>query len=92
MGGLSLGNALALCAVLAERDPQRFRRAAPRWLSRFVDESAEVSLEEAQLVSAALAALLTAPQLARPVLRELVRVRQLVTVTSVFQDGVAVGT
>jgi hypothetical protein len=27
MGGLSLGNALALCVVLAERDPARFRRA-----------------------------------------------------------------
>lgn len=24
MGGLSLGNALALCVVLAERDPERF--------------------------------------------------------------------
>src|SRR5436190_19334322 len=55
MGGLSLGNALALCVVLAERDPARFRRAAPRWLARLVDEADGVALEEAQLVAAALA-------------------------------------
>jgi hypothetical protein len=88
MGGLSLGNALALCVVLAERDPDRYRRAAPRWLARFVDEEANVSLEEAQLIAAALSALPTAAYLARPVLRELVRARQLVTVTRVFEDVV----
>jgi hypothetical protein len=88
MGGLSLGNALALCVVLAERDPDRYRRAAPRWLARFVDEEANVSLEEAQLITAALAALPAAAYLARPVLRELVRARQLVTVTTVFEDVV----
>jgi hypothetical protein len=41
---------------------------------------------EAQLVSAALTALPAAPHLARPVLRELVRTRQLVTVKTVFED------
>jgi hypothetical protein len=84
MGGLSLGNALALCLVLAEHDPGRYNRAARRWLTRFVDEVEEVSLEETQIVAAALVALPTAPHLARPVLRELVRVRQIVTVMSVF--------
>jgi hypothetical protein len=59
-------------------------------LSRFVDECNGVSLEEAQLVSAALAALPTAPYLARPVLRELVQARRLVTVKSVFEDVVRV--
>jgi hypothetical protein len=29
MGSLSLGDALALCVVLAQRDPVRYRRAAP---------------------------------------------------------------
>src|SRR5947207_8088135 len=89
MGGLSLGNALSLCVVLAERDPVRFQRAAPRWLTRVVDEADGVSLEEAQLVSAALAALPTAPHLARPVLRDLARVRRIVTVNAVFQDAVS---
>jgi hypothetical protein len=74
-------------AVLAEHDPARFRRAAPRWLARFVEEAGDVSAEEMQLVSAALAALPAAPSLARPVLRELARTRRLVTVRSVFGDG-----
>jgi hypothetical protein len=86
MGGLALGDALALCVVLAERDPDRYRRAAPRWLARFIDEAGDVPLEEAQLVQAALAALPAAPFLARTVLRELVEARQLVTVRSVFED------
>jgi hypothetical protein len=49
-----------------------------------------VSLEEAQLVAAALAALPASRQLALPVLRELVRLRRLVTVQSVFEDFVVV--
>jgi hypothetical protein len=89
MGGLDLGDALALCVVLAERDPARYRLSAPRWISRFVDECGDVSVEEAQLVQAAFAALPSAPLLARPVLRELVRARHLVTVSAVFEDVVA---
>ena len=90
MGGLSLGDALALCVVLADRDPVRYRRAAPRWVARFAAEAPDVSLEETQLVAAALAALPTSPKLALPLLRELARVHQLVTVESLFENYVAV--
>ncbi len=90
MGGLRLGDALALCVVLADRDPVRYRRAAARWIARYADEVPDVSLEETQLFAAALAALLTSPKLALPVLRELVRVRRLVTVQSVVEDFVVV--
>jgi hypothetical protein len=90
MGGLSLGDALALCVVLAERDAVRYPKAAARWISRFVDETPEVTLEEVQLVTAALAALPRAPGLARPILRELVRHLHLPTVESVFSDFVEV--
>jgi hypothetical protein len=90
MGGLSLGDALALCVVLADRDLTRYPRAAARWVARFALEAPDVSLEETQLVAAALAALPTSPKLALPLLRELVRVRQLVTVQSVFEDFVVV--
>src|SRR6188508_2878785 len=38
MGGLSLGDALALCELLAATDPKRYERAALRWLQRFIDE------------------------------------------------------
>jgi hypothetical protein len=90
MGGLSLGDALALCVVLAERDRGHYQRAAVRWISRFLEEAADVSLEETQVVTAALAALPTAPQVALPTLREFVRARQLVTVQSIFEDFVVV--
>jgi hypothetical protein len=90
MGGLGLGDALALCMVLADRDPTRYPRAAARWVARFALEASDVSLEETQLVTAALAALPTCPQIARPVLREFAHVRQLVTVQSVFEDFVVV--
>lgn len=88
LDSLALGDALAVCVVLAERDAARYRLAAPRWLSRFVAECGDVSLEEAQLVQAALGALPSAPLLARPVLRELVASRGLVTVPGVFDAGV----
>jgi hypothetical protein len=86
MGGLSLGDALALCVVIAERNPQQHERAAGRWISRFLEETPDASLEEVQLVTAALTALRRAPELARPVLRELIRHRNLSTVESVFAD------
>jgi hypothetical protein len=90
MGGLSLGDALALCVVLADRDPARYPRAAARWVARFALEPSDVTLEETQLVAAALVALPSSRDLALPLLRELVRVRQLVTVQSDFEDFVVV--
>jgi hypothetical protein len=65
MGGLSLGDALALCVVMAERSPAQFDRAASRWVSRFLEETPDASLEEVQLITAALAALPRAPALGR---------------------------
>jgi hypothetical protein len=53
-------------------------------------EAPDVTLEEMQLVSAALTALPASRELALPVLRELVRFRQLVTVQSVFEDYVVI--
>jgi hypothetical protein len=38
MGGLSLADALSLCELLANTHPQRYERAALRWLQRFIDE------------------------------------------------------
>jgi hypothetical protein len=90
MVGLTLGDALPLCVVLADRDPTRYPRAAARWLGRYAFEASEVTLEEVQLVASALAALPASPNLALPLLRGLVRVRQLVTVDSVFDDFVVV--
>src|SRR3954466_5136710 len=38
MGGLSLEDALSLCELMADLDPERYERAALRWLQRFIDE------------------------------------------------------
>jgi hypothetical protein len=50
---VGLTEALELCLLLADREPQRFGRAAVRWHGRFSRE-ANVDLEEAQAVLAAL--------------------------------------
>jgi hypothetical protein len=89
MGGLTLGDALALCVVLADRDPARYPRAAARGVARFALEASD-ALEETQHVAAALAALPSSRVLALALLRELVRGRQLVTVQSVFENFVVV--
>jgi hypothetical protein len=52
MGGLSLADALLLCELLAKVDPQRYERAALRWLERFIDERLPPLAEVALAVSA----------------------------------------
>jgi hypothetical protein len=86
---LLLYAALVLVLVTAgRRERARYPKAAVRWVSRFLEETADASLEEVQVVTAALASLPSAPELARPVLRELIRHRRLSTMASVFSDFV----
>lgn len=49
LGELALGDALALCLLLAEVDPPRFDRAIARWHARFVLEARGISSDEAVL-------------------------------------------
>ncbi len=74
LGRLSLGDALGLTVLLAEKDPARYERAAVRWLGRFLLEAGGVEFGEAQLVLGALVAL-RGPhaELAERVLAETVR-------------------
>jgi hypothetical protein len=55
-GGLSLEEALSLCELLASLDPERYERAALRWLQRFSDERPP-ALAEVALAASALAEL-----------------------------------
>jgi hypothetical protein len=57
---------------------------------RFFEETPDAPLERVELITAALAALPRAPELARPVPRELVRHRNMSAVESVFRDFVEV--
>jgi hypothetical protein len=52
MGGLSLLDALALCELLAKRNPARYERAALRWLERFIDERVQPLVDVALAASA----------------------------------------
>ena len=56
MDGLSLADALLLCELLANADPERYERAGLRWLQRFIDERLP-PLTEVALAASALAEL-----------------------------------
>jgi hypothetical protein len=60
LGGLSLSDSLSLLLLFADKDPDRFEPAAPRWHARFVLAAGDLSLREAHAALAALA-LLTGP-------------------------------
>ena len=66
LGRLSLVDALAFVALLADHDDRRFARAASRWRMRLEDEAGPLGLGDAHLVTAALFALQT--DAARPAL------------------------
>jgi hypothetical protein len=77
-GDVGLSDALALCALLAEKEPERFDRAAVRWHARYALELPGVTLAESQLVLASVASLASPrPQAARQALTELAAARRL---------------
>ena len=54
LGRLSLDDALELTLLIAERDRDRYERAALKWHARFELETRGLTLAESQLVLAAL--------------------------------------
>src|SRR5947199_9587319 len=54
---IALEDALRICLVLRSGDPDRFERAAVRWLGRFALEARQVTIEDLRPAAAALAAL-----------------------------------
>jgi hypothetical protein len=57
MRGLSLSDALDFRALVALRNRDRSRRIAARWLRRWLDEMAGVTIDEGVMVAGCLAAL-----------------------------------
>jgi hypothetical protein len=45
---VDLGDALAVCVTIHEAEPDRFERAALRWLARYCVERREATLAEVQ--------------------------------------------
>ena len=54
---VGLAEALAICLVLLDGEPDRYPPAAARWAARFVLEHPGVGIDEAQLIISSLAAL-----------------------------------
>ncbi len=57
LGRLSLADALAVCLVFGDHEPERFDRAAVRWLARLCRETPGLALRDVGLAVAALPAL-----------------------------------
>ena len=60
VGPLSLSEALELLNLIALHEPRLYDRAARRWLVRLLEERRELTVVDAQLAAASLAALTTA--------------------------------
>ena len=56
LGRISLEEALALTALVAEKDPERRSRFAVRWLRRLLEEDESLTIEEATVAASCLAA------------------------------------
>ena len=54
---IALDDALRICLVLCDGDPDRYQRAAVRWLGRFALEARGVNIEDLRLAAEALDAL-----------------------------------
>jgi hypothetical protein len=58
---IALDDALRICLVLREGDPDRYERAAVRWLGRFALEAQRVTIDALRAAADALAALPAQP-------------------------------
>ncbi len=54
---IDLDDALRICLVLRDGDPDRYERAAVRWLGRFALEAREVTIDALRLAADALDAM-----------------------------------
>jgi hypothetical protein len=54
---IALDDALRICLVLRGGDPERYERAAVRWLGRFALEARQVTIDDLRLAADALDAL-----------------------------------
>jgi hypothetical protein len=57
LGRLTLADALLLLLLIAEKAPEKFERAAVRWVGRFAVETAGLRVPDLQLVLGAVAGL-----------------------------------
>jgi hypothetical protein len=70
---VGLGDAAAICALLADAEPGRFDRAACRWLTRYALETPDVTLEAIDEALGALQTMRERPADSLVTLRDLTR-------------------
>jgi hypothetical protein len=66
-----LDDALEVCVLLRDREPERYERAAVRWIARFCVEREQVSVEDVTHASTAFALMRTDPVRALTILQVL---------------------
>lgn len=59
---VSLDDALHVCVLLRDREPERYERAAVRWIARFCVERVDVSIEDVDEASKAFALMRENPE------------------------------
>ncbi len=59
---VSLDDALHVCVLLRDREPERYERAAVRWIARFCVERVEVSIEDVDQASKAFVLMRSDPE------------------------------
>lgn len=59
---VSLDDALHVCVLLRDREPERYERAAVRWIARFCVERVDVSIEDVDEASKAFALMREDPE------------------------------
>lgn len=74
---IRLDDALRVCLLIRDRDPDRYERAALRWLARFAVEAHDATLADVQAAAEALAQLPTEPDDAMSQLQRLCLAHQL---------------
>jgi hypothetical protein len=68
---VDLGDALAVCMAIRDAEPERFERAALRWLARYAVEKA-ASVADVRAAADAFSAMLSRPEDALKALQQLV--------------------
>lgn len=68
---VELGDALSVCVLLSRKEPERYERAAMRWLGRFCLEASRATLQDVRSASLALTHLRQEPDDAMKILHDL---------------------
>jgi hypothetical protein len=70
---IGLSDALRICLIVRDREPEQYEKAAVRWLGRFALEAPRASVEDVRLASEALEELPADPEAAMEQLAVLCR-------------------